>query len=189
MKNPVRNIVVEYKNRRTRKSNSSLWGDIDLRSLARQVETETLQMPSEAGTDLPSTGLSDDQSATNQQQNPTQIVASPIRQSPSEPTIPIKDEPERETAATIPGPAQSLVIANNDQTTPRKKPVPQEAEPAIARKARPSAKLVSGTDNRDELDLLESENASLKRELIAKLRLENQDLFLMLQRVSIRTQK
>lgn len=38
MKNPVRNVVVEYKNRRTPKNAAGLWGNIDLKSIADAVE-------------------------------------------------------------------------------------------------------------------------------------------------------
>ncbi len=48
MKNPNRNIVVEYKNKRTRKGSSSLWGNLDLKSIARQVEADAPQSPVEA---------------------------------------------------------------------------------------------------------------------------------------------
>ena len=47
MKNPNRNIVVEYKNKRTRKGSSSLWGNLDLKSIARQVEADAPQSPVE----------------------------------------------------------------------------------------------------------------------------------------------
>ncbi|MEL4073549.1 hypothetical protein WKW50_26040, partial [Ochrobactrum sp. GPK 3] len=40
MKNPIRNVVVEYKNRRARKSGNALWGNLDLKSIAREVEED-----------------------------------------------------------------------------------------------------------------------------------------------------
>lgn len=42
MKNPIRNVVVEYKNRRALKKKNSLWGNLDLKSISRDVEADSL---------------------------------------------------------------------------------------------------------------------------------------------------
>lgn len=40
MKFPGKRLIVEYKNRRSHKSGNSLWGDINLKEIAREVETD-----------------------------------------------------------------------------------------------------------------------------------------------------
>ncbi len=44
MKFPGKRLIVEYKNRRSHKSGNSLWGDINLKEIAREVETD-LSLP------------------------------------------------------------------------------------------------------------------------------------------------
>ncbi|MFP3786587.1 hypothetical protein, partial [Burkholderia sp. SIMBA_024] len=48
MKNRIRNVVVDYKNKRTRKGSSSLWGNLDLKSITEQVEADAPQSPMDA---------------------------------------------------------------------------------------------------------------------------------------------
>ncbi|WP_435655604.1 hypothetical protein [Brucella pituitosa] len=47
MKFPGKRLIVEYKNRRSHKSGNSLWGDINLKEIAREVETD-LSLPENA---------------------------------------------------------------------------------------------------------------------------------------------
>lgn len=52
MKFPGKRLIVEYKNRRARKNVKSLWGDIDIKEIARAVEDDTAA-PSDTKTGLP----------------------------------------------------------------------------------------------------------------------------------------
>lgn len=54
MKTPNRNVVVEYKNRRSRKDSASLWGNLDLKSIAEEVDALIVTSPAESDAVQPS---------------------------------------------------------------------------------------------------------------------------------------
>ncbi|WP_235920583.1 hypothetical protein [Brucella tritici] len=182
MKNPVRNVVVEYKNKRARKGNVSLWGDLDLKSIARQVEADTPQatMDACAEFDLP-----------EPRDNRTEVIDPNVVQktAPSIETIEAKREPsvvdvaEPERAIIVSDPVQKL------ETVVRRKnrSVLRGVKKAVSQKTKTATCSVATMDICAELLYLEQENASLKRELIAKLRAENANLCAMLERAEQRS--
>ncbi len=182
MKNPVRNVVVEYKNKRARKGNVSLWGDLDLKSIARQVEADTLQatMDACAEFDLP-----------EPRDNRTEVIDPNVVQktAPSIETIEAKREPsvvdvaEPERAIIVSDPVQKLEIVVRQKN----RSVLRGGKKAVSQKTNTVTCSVATTDIRAELLYLEQENASLKRELIARLRAENANLCAMLERAEQRT--
>ena len=182
MKNPVRNVVVEYKNKRARKGNVSLWGDLDLKSIARQVEADTLQatMDACAEFDLP-----------EPRDNRTEVIDPNVVQktAPSIETIEAKREPsvvdvaEPERAIIVSDPVQKLEIVVRQKN----RSVLRGGKKAVSQKTNTATCSVATTDIRAELLYLEQENASLKRELIARLRAENANLCAMLERAEQRS--
>lgn len=182
MKNPVRNVVVEYKNKRARKGNVSLWGDLDLKSIARQVEADTLQatMDACAEFDLP-----------EPRDNRTEVIDPNVVQktAPSIETIEAKREPsvvdvaEPERAIIVSDPVQKLEIVVRQKN----RSVLRGGKKAVSQKTNTVTCSVATTDIRAELLYLEQENASLKRELIARLRAENANLCAMLERAEQRS--
>ncbi|NKC04748.1 hypothetical protein HED55_20690 [Ochrobactrum haematophilum] len=87
MKNPIRNVVVEYKNRRARKSGNALWGNLDLKSIAREVEEDT-KAPTSADPVTPAASQAGNEPAAPVHAPTPQIEAK------TEPKILIADIPE-----------------------------------------------------------------------------------------------
>ncbi|TNV14189.1 hypothetical protein [Ochrobactrum teleogrylli] len=171
MKNPIRNVVVEYKNRRARKSGNSLWGNLDLKSIAREVD-EDVKAPLAAEPSkpaIPQTGS-----------KPAETIQEPAPQGKSivEPVIleAIAPQQETETLPAIAAPASATPERKKRNTRRHLKPI---ADKPVKAKPSPRAKL----DILDELQALEAENAALKRQLAEKLAAENQKMRKMLHRI------
>lgn len=164
MKNPNRTVVVEYKNRRARKGNASLRGNLDLKSLAREVEADaTLPFPEAPVTPDPAPPVV---SNAEVERAETASLAEPVTAIPAEaPIKTAKPQPDMRTGE----------IAQEEASVrrPLKKP---------RRRKQVESLTVAEHDIQIELSSLETENAILRREWAAKLRAENGGLLLMLKR-------
>ncbi len=181
MKNPIRNVVVEYKNRRARKSGNALWGNLDLKSIAREVEEDT-KAPTSADQGTAPISQTDNEPAAPIHAQAPQVEAK------TEPKILIADIPEPvATKASIASPepeapvtAEAIVssapVKKKVNVRSRLKPI---ADKPV--KAKPAPKAVA--DILDELAELEAENTALKRRLAEKLNTENQQMRKMLVRI------
>lgn len=184
MKNPVRNVVVEYKNKRARKAHVSLWGDLDLKTIAREVAAETLQpgVTARAETEFPVSPESPTHS-----HDINAIVVSPTRV--------VKGEPK----PSGPGAAASEqeMIAQAPVLKPEtiKGTIAKQKNRSSKRGMRKSVPQITNAVTRSEmmkdicaeLSFLEQENAILKRKLIARLGAENEKLISMLKQAHTRT--
>lgn len=177
MKRPQRNFLVEYKTsrRQAKPRANSIWGDADLKALARELEQQShpvfttdrpLDIPMGGGDIEPvdSHVANDPGNGNCTSLPPTSqiaLLAVEVQQNPEPDAIPI-------TSA-------SAAPDHNPRTVKK---------PAVARvfqkRARPT---VSSTTEADELVVLDSENRRLKRLLAEKLRTENTQLKRMLQRL------
>ncbi|SPL62605.1 hypothetical protein [Ochrobactrum soli] len=183
MKNPVRNVVVEYKNRRPRKPNASLWGNLDLKSIAREIEEDAQQSHVQAYSSLLISVATENQvgiEATNDLP-PAVAVPENTADTPVIPESPVNAVREPEEAAIVTLPLPESGKEPKAKVTP-KKPSGQRAGTRIARLKQRGATppVIAEMDTPGELALLETENAALKRELIAKLKAENKLLLTML---------
>ncbi|MHC5232977.1 hypothetical protein [Brucella sp. LJL56] len=182
MKNPVRNVVVEYKNKRARKGNVSLWRSLDLKSIAREVEADALQAPMHvrAEADLPEPP--DNKSKViNPNVVPQIVTAAEAIEEEGGPSVVDAVEPER--AIMVPNPVQKpeIIVGRKSRTSGR------GVRTKVSQQTRAATRRVATIDIRDELSFLEQENVSLKRELIAKLHAENENLYAMLERAEQRS--
>ncbi|KAB0565040.1 MULTISPECIES: hypothetical protein [Brucella] len=186
MKNPVRNVIVEYKNKRARRGNASLWGNLDLKSIAREVEADTSQSPIDVQAGAQSPEPMHDKAETADLEF-LPLIAATAETVADERELSVIDavEPEKEPIAPIavqkPEIAEEIVVRKKNRSVRR-------SVKKVARKKEKTARPpVAETDSPSELLSLESENASLKRELLAKLRAENDALFALLRRADLRT--
>ncbi|TMV01943.1 hypothetical protein [Brucella haematophila] len=181
MKNPIRNVVVEYKNRRARKSGNALWGNLDLKSIAREVEEDT-KAPTSADQGTAPISQTDNEPAAPIHASTPQVEAK------TAPKILIANIPEPvATKASMASPepeAPATAEATVSPTPAKKKVNPSSRLKPIADKpvkAKPAPKIVA--DILDELAALEAENTALKRQLAQKLNTENQKMRKMLVRI------
>ncbi|MGF9566970.1 hypothetical protein AAIH70_26050 [Neorhizobium sp. BT27B] len=190
MKTPNRNFVVEYKGSRKRGTPQpkSIWGDIDLRSAAKSVEADGLlpkDTPPPSAAEESQIGL-----------GPTLVESAPkasaveklVATEAAETFVAVEETFEDQSS--LPSQVHGLEQPAADKNTlpPRKargkdlKPRRRRAQ--VAAMADAPSKPESGMAWEDELAQLDAENHSLKRELLEKLRAENEALVAMLQRVS-----
>ncbi|OIS90544.1 hypothetical protein BLA27_26255 [Brucella cytisi] len=179
MKNPNRHVVVEYKNRRSRKATNALWGTMDLKSIASDIESElppSSDAPAQLDvlTDTASHAVArapepelqaDTEEVTASGQN---VLPGSQNDFPGDQGHTGPDAPERPDEAISPS-----------ETTSRK-PLTKK------RRNRDRAETTIQSDILRELATLEKENAELKQELIISLRAENDQLKLMLLRLAKR---
>lgn len=163
MKNTPRNFVVEYKKRRPRLSGHILWGNVDLKSVAREVAQEIDNKFKQ----IEPTEFIPDIKVSSSLRAGTSIFAS-VKGESLESNI--KSQPASDTAPDILTAAQPLFVRRS------KKPAQQRT----SREGKgvtfsPIDKLQDG----HWLVLLE-ENEKLKRELVTKLRSENKHMIRML---------
>ncbi|WP_273795030.1 hypothetical protein [Brucella intermedia] len=187
MKNPVRNVVVEYKIKRARKGNVSLWGDIDLKTIAMEVAADTSEAPAaaaQAGSDGPQPPQN---RAELDDTNLVKKIVPTVKTLENEREHSVLDAAEPEQAMIAPNTVQKPEIAERIIVR-REDRFPRRGEgKGVLRKTKMATRPVAMIDMRAELLFLEQENASLKRELIAKLRAENENLFAMIKRAEKRT--
>lgn len=184
MKNPVRNVVVEYKNKRARKGNVSLWGNLDLKSIAREVEADAPPAPIDVGAQPELPEPPDNEAAVKRPEIGPQMVTDEAVEGERKFSVVNTVDPERILHAPDQsqktGTTEKIVVRGKTRNSSRsaRKDVSQKTKKAI----RPAK-----TDIRAELSLLEQENLSLKRKLFAKLNAENEKLVAMLERAEQRS--
>ncbi|KAB0567750.1 hypothetical protein [Brucella pituitosa] len=188
MKNPNRNVVVEYKNRRARKGPASLWGNLDLKSIARQVKADApqspldvqlqsdLTRPVERSTDIKSTKAV----------SLTEPVVEKVDDAPAGPALSDIDTPEPEEASTTREEPQTAGITEATVVGEKKPFVRRRLKKLVLQKQEATNWIVAASDIQAELLALEIENADLKRELAARLRAENGQLVKMLRQLEHR---
>ena len=188
MKNPLRGVVVEYKggrHARKRSKPNNLWGNIDLKAIAEDVQDDISLLSSQVASKI----------------NAPENTAAPVDK------VAAYEEP----LAPAPAPrilevvSQPLTVSALSEILPAKptEPVPPKHQPKIvsqprrARKSQPEqAPIVADTVTPraeaihigGEIEVLEAENAALKRQLMEKLRSENAQLAKMLIRFGRRRQ-
>jgi len=188
MKNPNRNVVVEYKNRRARKGSSSLWGNLDLKSIARQVKADApqspldvqlqsdLTRPVERSTDIKSIKVV----------SLTEPVVEKVDDAPAGPALSDIDTPEPEEAPTTREEPQTAGITEVTVVVEKKPFVRRRLKKLVLQKQEATNWIAAASDIQAELLALEIENADLKRELVARLRAENGQLVKMLRQLEHR---
>ncbi|WP_374788792.1 hypothetical protein [Brucella oryzae] len=185
MKNPNRNIVVEYKNKRTRKGSSSLWGNLDLKSIARQVEADAPQSPVEvrAQPDLPKPIERRTETTTINAVPQTEPVIEQVEEALSEQELSNMDASKPEEALLAMEELQTENMVGNPVVSEKKPSVARRKKKSVPVKREAVSRIAAEPDIQAELSALEIENADLKRELAARLRMENRQLHKMLQRL------
>lgn len=184
MKNPVRNVVVEYKNKRSRKGNGSLWGNLDLKTIAREVAADTLPASAVAREGADFTSPPDNEA----KRNDTKIVKkqmAPVEANEVDIRALVVDKVDPEQAMITPDPLHEPIIREGTVSRKKNPSPPRNLRTGELRNTQTRA--AAFTDIQRELWFLEQENASLKRQLIAKLRQENEDMVAMLERAEQRT--
>ncbi|MBO1042387.1 hypothetical protein [Brucella pituitosa] len=188
MKNPNRNVVVEYKNRRARKGPASLWGNLDLKSIARQVKADApqspldvqlqsdLTRPVERSTDIKSIKVV----------SLTEPVVEKVDDAPAGPALSDIDTPEPEEAPTTREEPQTAGITEVTVVVEKKPFVRRRLKKLVLQKQEATNWIAAASDIQAELLALEIENADLKRELVARLRAENGQLVKMLRQLEHR---
>lgn len=174
MKNTIRNVVVEYKNKRARKTGTSLWGSLDLKSIAREVEADASQSMSEVKLtpDLP------EQAASKVEIKAVKPVpvAEPVFVNIAEsPLITTSSDAEVSQLETTPGETVAPRMPELMEAvvvTAKKPSIRSGVRKVVPRKQSFQDQLVAEADIQAELLSLEIENVNLKRELMAKLRAE-----------------
>src|SRR5690606_37615968 len=133
MKNPNRNIVVEYKNKRARKGSSSLWGNLDLKSIARQVEADAPQSPMDAQVqpDLSKPIESKTETTTINAVSQTEPVIEQVEEALSEPELSNMGASKPEEASLAMEELQTANMAGNA--------VVREKKPSVRRGMKKSA--------------------------------------------------
>lgn len=189
MKNPVRNVVVEYKNRRARKENVSLWGGLDLKSIAREVEEDTPQSRVEVHAEPHRSEIISNEADTNVTEVVPKVVAvtETIANAPLVQESPIIGLLEIEATPIVPDPFQKPDIAEDVIDRQKNPPVRRGVKNVALQMQKIATESDLDADIRAELSFLETENASLKRELVAKLRVENRHLLTMLRQLERRS--
>lgn len=186
MKNPVRNVVVEYKNKRARKANVSLWGDLDLKTIAREVAAETLQpaVTARAETDLlepPANEVEfNDNDISSQTETPTRMAEGKPKPFSHRTVV-------SERAMIAPTPVLKPETLKGIVARPDKRSSKRELKKRTPQKTKAVTRSDEMTDICAELSFFEKENAILRSKLIARLRAENEKLVSMLQKAQART--
>ncbi|MBN9047618.1 MAG: hypothetical protein J0H18_18425 [Rhizobiales bacterium] len=177
MKHPLRSVIVEYKGRRSRNTNkpNALWGDLDLKAIAREVKEEIL--PRDMA--VPEITSSDAIPGTVKEVSPAELAPSVDatmidvhrdKARPSSATEPVQKLADMEIGAS------KTIRKQSVRPTRRLRKSGIGTSPIVST----SPHAMSPTDG--ELDALETENAELKRRLASHLRRENAQLARMLAR-------
>lgn len=188
MKNPIRNVVVEYKNKRARKGPASLWGNLDLKSIARQVEADAPQSPVEAVVE-PALSQPIERKAettTINAMSRAEPVTAKVEGALNEPELLNIDASKLEEAASQIEEMQTANTARNAAVREEKPFVRGRVKKTVPQKRETANRVVAEPDIQAELSALEIENADLKRELAARLSTENRQLLKMLRQLEQR---
>lgn len=185
MKNPNRNIVIEYKNKRTRKGSSSLWGNLDLKSIARQVEADAPQSPVEVRVqpDLSKPIERKTETTTINAVSQIEPVIEQVEEALSEPELSNMDASKPEEASLAMDEMQTANMVADAIVRKKKPSVRRRMKKSASQKQEAANRVVAEPDIQAELSALEIENADLKRQLAARLRMENRQLLKMLRRL------
>ncbi|OOO28492.1 hypothetical protein [Rhizobium hidalgonense] len=190
MKTPQRPFVVEYKanRRQTLTRPSSIWGSLDLRAVARQVEADgilpdtghlvarqTVDDPKPAETSVPSLDLLA-APEHNPQKPPAGILPDGIGVAKQELSSGAATE-----KPVAPAPRHRRTPAASKRTAVASVQTEPASIPAMTPVDDHQAKLQPDSQM-DDLSALDAENRRLKRLLLAKLRDENRALQAMLRR-------
>ncbi|MFK4823089.1 hypothetical protein ACI0FS_23465 [Ochrobactrum quorumnocens] len=182
MKNPNRNVIVEYKNRRTRKNRNSLWGNLDLKSIARSVEEDNSVQSAPV---IPPQPAPIDPDTSSLIVNAT--VSVPEFKALTEPAKVIKPEmpsgipDELQEPPLSPKMAQIPTLSTIALPTNVRSTAQRRNTSLLVSKKRRVAKISVDYAVKDELSALEIENTALKHRLIVKLRAENNQMKRMLE--------
>lgn len=182
MKNPNRNIVVEYKNKRARKGSSSLWGNLDLKSIARQVEADAPESPVEAQVqpDLSKPIERKAETTTINAMSRAEPVTAKVEEALSEPELSNMDASGPEEALIAMDDLQTTSMVGNAVVYEKKPSVRRLMKKSVRQKQEAANRVDAESDIQAELSALEIENADLKRQLTARLSTENRQLRKML---------
>lgn len=182
MKNPNRNVIVEYKSRRTRKNRNSLWGNLDLKSIARSVEEDN---------SVQSAPFIPPQPAPIDPDTPSLIVNAKVSvpefEALTEPATVIKPEmpsgipDELQELPLSPKIAQKPTLSTIALPTNVNSTAQRRNAGLLVSKKRRVAKLSVGYAIKDELVTLQIENTTLKQRLVVELRAENSQMKRMLE--------
>ncbi len=185
MKNPIRNVVVEYKNKRTRKGSSSLWGNLDLKSITEQVEADAPQSPMDAQVqpDLSKPIERKTETTTINAVSQTEPVIEQVEEALSEQELSNMDASKPEEAPLTMEELQTENMVGNPVVSEKKPSVRRGMKKSAPQKQQAAIRVFAEPDIQAELSALEIENADLKRELAARLRMENRQLLKMLRRL------
>lgn len=184
MKNPNRNVIVEYKNRRTRKTRNSLWGNLDLKLIAQSVGEDTsLQsapvMPPESTPIGPDTSILIVNNTIGASELDALAESAPdIKQG-----LPSGMLDEQQDAPLSPKMAQKLALLTMASPTNARSIVQRRNTNLLVSKRERVAKLSMDQASKDELVTLQIENTKLKQRLVVKLRAENNQMKRMLERL------
>ncbi|MEJ5027478.1 hypothetical protein [Brucella anthropi] len=188
MKNPIRNVVVEYKNKRAHKGSASLWGNLDLKSIARQVEADAPESPMDAQVepDLSKPIERNTETTTIKAILQAEPVIEQVEEALSEPQLLNLDASIPEEASLAMEELQTANTTGNAAVREKKPSVRRPGKKTVPQKRETTNRLIAEPDIQAELSALEIENADLKRELAARLGTENRQLLEMLRRLEQR---
>lgn len=209
MKKPQRKFVVEFKSgRRLPKGGAnSIWGNTDLKAVAREVEDESSHLFGAAKTPVPE--VTEPAPDAGAQVAPREAVV--VSAAPEPLTHPMSaDSPAStpaiidEVAQPVPTPIEPLTVSKIDQVAdpeqiplappavpktvkaskkaPRKRVARVLPAPAPNVKGGPAASAVTIATAPDDLATLDAENKRLRHLLANKLRAQNAELKKMLER-------
>lgn len=196
MRIPRRNFVVEYKTnrRQTKVQPASIWGNMDLKAVARDLEAESILPKTEARlfdfseqpvVDAPEAPASDVQSVAR---HPADPIATPSpKDSDTEAPAAVVPEAslvdgalEQELFVSAPVPSSKSQVRRRADTRAHKVEIPTRPatlDDHLNTRERPGSE--------EELFALEAENRRLKRFMVKKLRAENELLRSMLLRFDV----
>lgn len=197
MKTPQRRVVVEFKSgrRKSKAQTNSIWGDTDLKALAREVEdTAPHLFDSNEGLGTPESGEikqsdSINAEAVNERANDVDVAPA---------AIPVANGAEISKHHEADDPAEAVVQVEESQPpsqrrttstgSPRKRARrPTQAIADNSKVGQEDRQAQTGTDDKaislDELAALDADNKRLKRLLAEQLRAQNLWLKKMLERI------
>ncbi len=163
-----------------------MWGDIDLKSIAREVEADVPQPPINVQAEVQSTKPMHDKTETDDLGVVPQI-ADTTDNVADERELSVIDAVEPDRAPIAADMVQKPEIAEEIVSGKKGRSVRRSVRKAAQQKGKTTIPPIVAIDSRSELLSLESENASLKRELLARLSVENEALLVMLKQVEQRT--
>ncbi|WP_158665212.1 hypothetical protein [Ensifer adhaerens] len=190
MKTPQRRFVVEFKSgRRLPKSGgNSIWGDTDLKALAREVEDQSSHLFGAGKASVQD--VREPAPGTNASIPASELAVEDV--APEPPTNPISAGSLGSVSAVtdeVPGPAPTAIEpAAVFKTVKALKKAPQKRvarvlpAPVPSAKAVPPARAVTAATTSDDLATLDAENKRLRHLLANKLRAQNAELKRMLER-------